>query len=66
MCGVQRLLLADDPQVGRHRAGLWGPAQAMAVPFGWMAVPLLLMCAVLAGALRFWPRVPYRVLAAAA
>ncbi|MEU5540403.1 hypothetical protein [Streptomyces sp. NPDC020362] len=53
---------ADDPQVSQYRAGQWG----LAVPFGLMAVPLLLMCAVLAGALRSWPRVPYRVLAAAA
>ncbi|MEU9993624.1 hypothetical protein AB0E10_44215 [Streptomyces sp. NPDC048045] len=57
---------ADDPQVSQNRAGLWGLAQAMAVPFGLMAVPLLLMCAVLAGATRSWPRVPYRVLAAVA
>ncbi|WP_206336364.1 hypothetical protein [Streptomyces torulosus] len=50
---------ADDPQVSQYREGLLGPAQAMAAPFGWMAVPLLLMCAVLAGALRSWPRGPY-------
>ncbi|MFF6808025.1 hypothetical protein [Streptomyces sp. NPDC012616] len=57
---------ADDPQVSQYREGLWGSARAMAVPFGPMAVPLLLMCAVLAGALRSRPRVPYRVLAAVA
>jgi hypothetical protein len=55
---------ADDPQVSQYRGGLSGLAQGMAEPLGWMAVPLLLMCAVLAGALRSWPRGPYRVLAA--
>ncbi|MFI2040089.1 hypothetical protein ACIOK4_41570 [Streptomyces bottropensis] len=57
---------ADDPQVSQYRGGLVGPAQAMVAPFGRMAVPLLLMCAVLAGALRSWPRGPYWVLAAVA
>ncbi|WP_206336302.1 hypothetical protein [Streptomyces torulosus] len=57
---------ADDPQVSQYREGLWGPAQAVAVPVGLTAVPLLLTCAVLAGAVRSWPRVPYRVLAAVA
>ncbi|MFI1050939.1 hypothetical protein [Streptomyces griseoruber] len=57
---------SDDPQVSQYREGLGGLARAMVAPFGWMAVPLLLMCAVLAGALRSWPRWPYRVLAAVA
>lgn len=57
---------ADDPQVSQYRVGLGGVTQAMAVPFRLTAVPLLLMCAALAGALRSWPRVPYRVLAALA
>ncbi|MDX2548894.1 hypothetical protein ACOT81_00220 [Streptomyces sp. WI04-05B] len=57
---------ADDPQVSQHREGLGGLTQAMVWPFKKMAVPLLLMCAVLAGALRSWPRKPYRVLAAVA
>ncbi|WP_328484134.1 hypothetical protein OHS71_39600 [Streptomyces sp. NBC_00377] len=57
---------ADDPQVSQYRGGLVGSAQAMAAPFGRMGVPLLLMCAVLAGALRSWPRWSYRVLAAVA
>ncbi|MEU6804114.1 hypothetical protein [Streptomyces neyagawaensis] len=57
---------ADDPQVTQYRRGLLGVAEAMGGPFVLMAVPLLLMCAVLAGALRSWPRGPYRVLTAVA
>lgn len=57
---------ADDPQVSQYRAGLGDMTRAMAVPFRLMAVPLLLMCAALAGALRPWPRVTYRVLAVVA
>ncbi|WP_202918544.1 hypothetical protein [Streptomyces cavernae] len=57
---------ADDPQVNQYRPGLLGVVQAMGEPFVLMAVPLLLMCAVLVGALRSWPRGPYWVLAALA
>jgi hypothetical protein len=57
---------ADDPQVNRYRLDLLGVAEAIGGPFALMSVPLLLMCAVLAGALRSWPRRPYWVLAAVA
>lgn len=57
---------ADDPQVSKYRAGLRGVALAMAVPALGMAVPLLLMCVLLAGALRTWPRAPHRALPAVA